>query len=144
MYDSIPKLASDLSFISSWAKKWKIKINASKTEGLIINKKANPSPYVTPKIELNNWQVNFVDEHKHVGIWLNKKLDWKTHMNNLASKANSRMGILRKFKYMKYKLPRFVLNQCYLSYVRPLMEYGGALFANEDDKDLKLLDNIQT
>ncbi len=50
------------------------------------------------------------------------------------------MGILRKFKY---KLPRVVLNQCYLSYVRPLMEYGGALFANEDDKDLKLLDNIQ-
>ncbi len=51
--------------------------------------------------------------------------------------------ILRKFKY---KLPRVVLNQCYLSYlsyVRPLMEYGGALFTNEDDKDLKLLDNIQ-
>ncbi len=50
------------------------------------------------------------------------------------------MGILRKFKY---KLPRSVLNQCYLSFIRPLMEYGGALFANEDDKDLKLLDNIQ-
>ncbi len=50
------------------------------------------------------------------------------------------MGILRKFKY---KLPRVVLNQCYLSFVRPLMDYGGALFANEDEKDLKLLDNIQ-
>ncbi len=140
MYDSIPKLASDLDFISSWAKKWKIKINASKTEGLLINKKSNPNHYVIPKIQLNNCQVNFVDEHKHVGIWLNKKLDWKTHITKLASKANNRMGILRKFKY---KLPRVVLNQCYLSYVRPLMEYGGALFANEDDKDLKLLDNIQ-
>ncbi len=87
-----------------------------------------------------NLQVNFVDEHKHVGIWLNKKLDWKTHISNLASKANNRMGILRKFKY---KLPRVVLNQVYLSYVRPLMEYGGSLFANEDDNDLNLLDNIQ-
>ena len=85
MYDSIPRLASDLSFISSWAKKWKIKINASKTEGLIINKKANPSHYVIPKIQLNDCQVNFVVEHKHVGIWLNKKLDWKTHISNLAS-----------------------------------------------------------
>ena len=130
MYDSIPRLASDLSFISSWANKWKIKINASKTEGLLINKKANPSHYVIPKIGLNNCQVNFVDQHKHVGIWLNKKLDWTIHISNLASKANSRMGILRKFKY---KLPRTVLNQCYLSYVRPLMVYGGSLFANEDD-----------
>ena len=140
MYDSIPRLASDLSFISSWARKWKIKINASKTEGLLINKKANPNPYVIPKIQLNDCQVVFVNEHKHVGIWLNKKLDWKTHIANLASKANKRMGILRKFKY---KMPRVVLNQIYLSYVRPLMEYGGALFANEDEKDLKLLDNIQ-
>ncbi len=103
MYDSIPRLASDLSFISSWAKKWKIKINASKTEGLLITKKANPNPFVIPKIRLNDCQVAFVDEHKHVGIWLNKKLDWKTHIANPASKANKRMGILRKFKY---KLPR--------------------------------------
>ncbi len=110
------------------------------TEGLLINKKANPSHYVIPKIQLNDCQVKFVDEHKHVGIWLNRKLDRKTHISNLASKANNRMGILRKFKY---RLPRVVLNQCYLSYVRPLMEYGGALFANEDEKDLKLLDNIQ-
>ena len=140
VYDSIPRLASDLSYINSWAKKWKIKINASKTEGLLISKKANPNYYAIPKIQLDGCQVKFVDEHKHVGIWLNKKLDWKTHIANLASKANCRMGILRRFKY---KLPRVVLSQCYLSYVRPLMEYGGALFANEDDKDLKLLDNIQ-
>ncbi len=122
MYDSIPRLASDLEVISHWASKWKIKISASKTEGLLINKKSNPNQYAIPKIQLNNCQVNFVHEHKHVGIWLNKKLDWKTHKAHLVSKANNRMGILRKFKY---KLPRVVLNQCYLSYVRPLMEYGG-------------------
>ncbi len=140
MYDSIPRLASDLEVVSLWAKKWKIKINASKTEGLLINKKMNPHQFATPKIQLNNCQVNFVHEHKHVGIWLNNKLDWKTHISKIASKANSRIGILRKFKY---KLPRFVLNQIYLSFVRPTMEYGGPLFAYEDDKELKILDNIQ-
>ena len=40
-------------------------------------------------------------------------------------------------------MPRVVPNQIYLSYVRPLMEYGGGLFANEDEKDLKLLDNMR-
>ena len=111
MYESIPRLASDLELISSWAKKWKIKINASKTEGLLINKKINLHQYAIPKIQLNGCQVSFVNEHKHVGIWLNNKLDWKTHISKIASKANSRMGILRKFKY---KLPRTVLNQIYL------------------------------
>ena len=78
--------------------------------------------------------------HKHVGIWLNTKLDWKTHINDLVSKANKRMGILRKFKYL---LPRHALNQCYLSFVRPVMEYGGPLFINQDKSDLDLLDKIQ-
>ncbi len=140
IYDSIPRLALDLEVISLWAQKWKIKINASKTEGLLINKKMNPNQYAIPKIQLNNCQVNFVNEHKHVGFWLNSNLDWKTHISKIASKANSRMGILRKFKY---KLPRTALNQIYLSYVRPMMEYGGPLFAYEDDKELKILDNIQ-
>ncbi len=50
------------------------------------------------------------------------------------------MGLLRKFKY---SLPRSVLNQLYLSLVRPLMEYGGSIIKEQDQKDLKLLDDIQ-
>ncbi len=137
-YDSISRINEDLHTISIWAKKWKIKINANKTEGLLISKKG--SSYATPRILLDGCIVDFVSCHKHVGIWLNTKFDWKTHIENLASKANKRMGILRKFKYT---LPRHVLNQCYLSFVRPLMEYGGPLFINQDKSDLEILDKIQ-
>ncbi len=137
-YESTSKINDDLLTISKWAKKWKIKINANKTEGLLISRKG--SNYATPNIKLDGCNVNFVPTHKHVGIWLNTKLDWKTHIKNLAIKANKRMGILRKFKY---SLPRHVLNQCYLSFVRPLMEYGGPLFINQDKADLEILDNIQ-
>ncbi len=35
------------------------------------------------------------------------------------------------------------LNQCYLSFVRPLMDYGGALFAGQDIQDLDILNKIQ-
>ena len=138
LYECTEDLNSDLETINRWAKKWKIKINASKTEGLIISKKG--TQYATPNIKLDGCIVDFVKDHKHVGIWLNTKFDWKTHINKLGEKANKRMGIMRKFKY---KLPRHALNQCYLSYVRPLMEYGGSLIAGQDDQDLKVLDNIQ-
>ncbi len=137
-YDSASRINEDLETISNWAKKWKIKINANKTEGLLISRTGRC--YATPKILLNGCHVSFVTSHKHVGIWLNTKLDWKTHIENLASKANKRMGILRKFKYV---LPRHVLNQIYLSYIRPLMEYGGPLFINQDKADLEILDKIQ-
>ncbi len=137
-YDSISRINDDLQTIRNWARKWKIKINAEKTEGLLISRKG--SNYATPYITLNGCHVNFVQSHKHVGIWLNTKLDWKTHINDLVSKANKRMGILRKFKYL---LPRHVLNTCYLSFVRPVMEYGGSLFANQDKSDLESLDKIQ-
>ena len=137
-YSSTSRINEDLETINKWAKKWKIKINASKTEGLLISRKG--SRYATPHVMLDGCQVNFITSHKHVGIWLNTKLDWKTHIENLALKANQRMGILRKFKYV---LPRHVLNQCYLSFVRPLMEYGGPLFITQDKIDLEKLDKIQ-
>ncbi len=137
-YASTSRINEDLEVINKWAKKWKIKINANKTEGLLISRKG--TSYVTPPVMLDGCHINFISSHKHVGIWLNTKLDWKTHVDNLASKANKRMGILRKFKYV---LPRHVLNQCYLSFVRPLMEYGGSLFINQDKTDLEKLDKIQ-
>ncbi len=138
LYDCYIDLNSDLETINAWAKKWKIKINAEKTEGLIITRKS--TQYAIPNIILDGCPVNFVKAHKHVGIWLDSKLDWKIHICNLAEKANKRMGILRRFKYL---LPRHALNQCYISYVRPLMEYGGPLFSGQDKKDLEILDKIQ-
>ncbi len=138
IYDCYQDLNKDLETINKWANKWKIKINADKTEGLIISRKK--AQFAIPNVVLDGCNVNFVSEHKHVGIWLDTKLDWKVHIQKLAEKANKRMGILRKFKYL---LPRHALSQCYLSYVRPLMEYGGPLFAGQDKKDLEILDRIQ-
>ncbi len=138
IFDCYTELNKDLEVISCWAKKWKIKINADKTEGLIISRKS--TQYAIPNISLDGCNVNFVREHKHVGVWLDNKLDWKTHIQNLANKANKRMGILRRFKY---SLPRHALNQIYLSFVRPVMEYGGPLFAGQDLQDLEILDKIQ-
>ncbi len=138
IFDCYAKLNKDLETINTWARKWKIKINADKTEGLIISRKS--TQYAVPKITLDGCNVNFVREHKHVGVWLDNKLDWKIHIEKLADKANKRMGILRRFKY---SLPRHALNQIYLSFIRPLMEYGGPLFAGQDLQDLEILDKIQ-
>ncbi len=38
-YDCLPNLSQDLQTIHDWSTKWKIKINADKTEGLLISKK---------------------------------------------------------------------------------------------------------
>ncbi len=101
IYDCYLDLNRDLEAINRWAKKWKIKINADKNEGLIISRKFNQ--HALPNITLDGCNVNFVREHKHVGVWLDNRLDWKTHIQKLAEKANKRMGKLRKFKY---SLPR--------------------------------------
>ena len=58
--------------------------------------------------------VNYVDEHKHIGLTLDKKLTFESHVTEAIKKANRGIGIM---KFMSKYVPRFTLETMYKSYV---------------------------
>ena len=65
--ETVDILNRDLQKISSWATKWKVKFNSSKTKNIIFsNKTLNNSP---PLI-FNDCFIEVVNEHKHLGLYL--------------------------------------------------------------------------
>ena len=66
-----------------------------------------------------------VDEHKHLGIILDSKLSFSTHIKAAISKARKGVGLL---KYLSKYLPRNSLNKLFKLYVRPHLEYGDVIF----------------
>ena len=89
---------------------------------------------------VNNTVIKQVDSHKHLGIVLNKTLSWSDHINEITAKAMKRVHLLRLFKY---KMCRSALHRCYLSFIRPLLEYGDVNFDNCSQNDKNTLENIQ-
>jgi hypothetical protein len=72
------KLNTDLASISSWADKWMVTMNPSKTRSMIFSVKNNKPDH--PRLLLNQVTIPDVNLHCHVGINLSSDLSWQNHI----------------------------------------------------------------
>ena len=127
----------DLTMISHWAQQWLVNFNPSKTEAMFFSLRG----YETlPSLYFNNTQINFVDSHKHLGLTLSNDGKWSEHIENILCTASKTVGIMRK---LKYSIGRKALNQIYLSYVRPILEYSCLVWNGCTDQNANSLEKLQ-
>ena len=63
---------------------------------LVINKQIDISNF---KICVNQNLINITDNVKYLGIHVDDKLSWKTHINNLCFKLSKLSGIIFKLRH---------------------------------------------
>ena len=66
-------------------------------------------------------------DHKHLGVTLSGDCKCHTHINNICSSSSKFLGILRK---LKFTVKRNTLNQIYISFLRPILEYSSVVWDN--------------
>ena len=81
-----------------------------------------------------------VTSHKHLGLTFSSNLSWGIHIKEIMDKANRRLGILRS---LKYKLNRLSLEKIYMSFIRPILEYGDIIWDKSPNDLLNPLESIQ-
>ena len=135
--DLARQINNDLEKIYSWAEYWKVGINANKSARMLISKKQNPSQ--CPILVIGNDILHEVNQHMHLGLIITSNLSWSAHINEIATRARRRLGVL---KLLKYRVSRKVLEQCYFAYVRSVFDYADILYDNCTDNDKNILRNI--
>ena len=70
-----------------------------------------------------------------------KDCSWHAHIEEIVKKAWHRLNILRAFKF---KLDRDSWERMYISFIRPLLEYGGPIWDNCTKEDQTHIESIQT
>ena len=87
--ESANTLNNELLLISKWAYNWEMLFNPDLTkpahEVLFSRKKKTQ---ILPAIVFNNIQVERASHHKHLGILLDEKLNFKQHINSIILKIN--------------------------------------------------------
>ena len=73
-----------------------------------------------PSLIFNNNIVTQSLTQKHLGMFLDTKLDFQEHLKSIFSKVNKTIGLLRKLQYI---LPRSPLLTIYKSFTRPHLDY---------------------
>ena len=99
------------------------------TQGVIFSPKTQRVIY--PPAIFNNIPVVCSSCQKHLGIYLDEKLNFSHHIKEKISKANKGVGILRKLYNVK---PRNFLMTIYKSFIRPHLDYGAIIFEQPENE----------
>ena len=93
-----------------------------------------------PQIFFDGIPINFVTEHKHLGLTFNNKGRWGKHIENIVTSASKIIGIMRQ---LKYSFSRQALNQIYMSYVLSILEYSSIVWDNCTVYEAEALEKLQ-
>ena len=137
------KLPNSLINISkvftSGPKKWLIKFNPDKAEIMTISKKKHHKPH-HPLVYIDNVIIKEVETHKHLGLTISEDGNWNEHVKNIMIKVSFRLSVFRR---VKFKLKMSHLQTIYISFIRPLMEYGDIVWDNITDYLKQSLESLQ-
>ena len=73
-------------------------LNASKTKCMLFNRLLPASFCPTSITTLDGSDLEYVDNYKYLGVWLDCKLSFQTQIKHLQSKIKSRFGFLFRNK----------------------------------------------
>ena len=93
------ELNNDLLQIRSWAYQWKMSFNhdpSRQAQEVIFSRKIKKPNH--PELILNNISVNPTSYQRHLGMFLDNKLNFREHLKDITNKVNKSIGLLRKLQ----------------------------------------------
>ena len=86
-----------------------------------------------PDVFFNNFPVNSTHSQKHLGLSLDNKLNFYSHLKEKIAKANKGIGTIKRL----YKnLPRNALLSIYKSFIRPHLDYADIIYDQPHNQSL--------
>ena len=131
-------IQSHLNMINQWTKRWKIKVNETKSTHVTFTLRK----LVCPPITFNNLVIPSSDEVKYLGLTFDKRLNWSSHLKQKRKSLNSRLHLLRPL--LKSKLSLTNKLTIYKSIIRPAWLYGIQLWGPAKPSNTKTLQAFQS
>ena len=79
-------------------------------------------------------------KHSYLGILLDNKLSWSSHIKNTAAKATKTLNFLKR---NLSSCSSEVKASAYLTMIRPVMEYAAVVWDPYYQSDVQQLENVQ-
>ena len=128
---------TDLDTISTWAANWLVNFHERKTFSMVLSRKLLPEQH--PLLFMNNIMLPETDSHKHLGLIVSKSCTWSNHIQEIASKVWLRLNLMQT---LKFRVSRNSLEQIYVSFIRPLLEYCDLVWDNCSAENKKQLESF--
>jgi hypothetical protein len=107
-------------YLSDLLSEWRIAINIF---AMLFGKAGRRIPKHRP-VHLFGEPNQWVDTARNLGVTLDKRLTWSTHVDQVRKKAAQRLGILRPLLHRRSGLSIYNGGLLYKQLIRPMMNYA--------------------
>ena len=130
-------LQNDLNTLQLWEKKWKMEFHPGKCQLLRITNKTEP---IKSTYFIHDTPISETDSAKYLGVVIDSKLKWTQQYSKLIKSCNCTLAFLKR---NLPNSPFFVKNQCYISLIRPKLEYACAIWDPHSKTHIENLEKVQ-
>lgn len=127
-----------------WANNWQLNVSVAKCARLHVSNNNNNRPNRTDvknfQYHLDSFELPDVKCITDLGICISNNLKFRTHINNIVSKAHQRASLI--LRCFKCRDPNILL-KAFLVYVRPLVEYCSQVWSPISLTDINKLERVQ-
>lgn len=138
---AIARVQAHLNALYDYFNLWKIKVNPNKTEFIIMTRK---------RTDLSNLQLHYgqnqiekVKEMKVLGVWIDEKINFRTHVSKTITKAKDAMRRLHPLMNRNSGLILENRIAIYKIFVRSILTYGITIWNASSVANLKRIQVFQ-
>ena len=134
------QLQKGLNLLEGWCRRWRVKLNAAKSKFIIFSRLQEPNRE-NHKIALFDDVISPCQDARFLGVDFDQRLSFNKHINNICTRANQRINVLRALARSGVSSP--VVMKLYKVYILPLMEYGSPAFISTSKSNISKLQKVQ-
>lgn len=137
--EAVRKIREDIVTLTKWLKFKKLKLNVQKTKSMIItNKKQIDLDELT--LEIDGSVIERVEVFKYLGVYIDHKLTFKKHIDNLVKKVARKYGMLVRLRSQLTFWSKIFL---YKSLIAPHIDYCSSVLFLASETHLRRLQKLQ-
>lgn len=128
------------SSIFKYYKRWRLKVNTDKTEAIIFTKRHASLP---AEIIINGNTIPWKNEVRYLGVIMDRRLTFNSHINYLIDKTHKAIRILSPIFNRRSHLTILNKKLIYTSIIRPRLTYACPVWFSVSNSTIKKLQRVQ-
>lgn len=133
------KIKEAIGEVEQWSYNWGFKLSTSKSCHMIFTRKKGIDKQ---KLQLYGHNMETVDHFKYLGIWLDQKGTWKTHIEKVESKCKKVINLMRAVVGKDWGANKQSLMYIYRALMRATIDYGCYVYGATAKTHLLKLDRV--
>lgn len=133
------KLQESINSVQNFAEKNGFKFSTNKTSMIYFTSSTCPPPI---ELRLGDTTIQKSESVRYLGLVFDSKLNWKPHIQQLKSKCNKALDLMKSVSSTEWGADQKTLMTIYRSLIRSKLDYGCIVYNSANNTDLTNLESI--